>query len=246
MRTRIVAGAILAIVSAVSLQAIGAKWTTTEQAKSAQPCRIGATAATTRTEGQKGFWSEVTTACRFDKATSQSTCTNEYVDSVGTKTTTVSVTTFASLADAIDEVKVIAPLRLSTKIETKSSGPKVPSTTVVVNSYDAQRRLTKETITASTAGSYETTYTAWDKNGRPTSGSTVFAKAPTTSLEMVYDDAARTVTSTTGTGAYRITCALVYDANGNPASTECHVPGGAPGSMSRSKTTTTTTERICR
>ena len=130
MRTRIVAGAILAIVSAVSLQAIGAKWTTTEQAKSAQPCRIGATAATTRTEGQKGFWSEVTTACRFDKATSQSTCTNEYVDSVGTKTTTVSVTTFASLADAIDEVKVIAPLRLSRmpapKYDGSASKPGMP------------------------------------------------------------------------------------------------------------------------
>src|SRR5262245_28379426 len=92
------------------------------QSKPSQPCRIGATASKTRTEGQKGFRSDVTSTCRFDKAASQSTCTNEYVDSVGTKTKTVSVTTFASVADVIDEVKIIPPLRLASKVETKSSG----------------------------------------------------------------------------------------------------------------------------
>jgi hypothetical protein len=74
----------------------------------------------------------------------------------------------------------------------------------------------------------------------------VFPKAPTTSTETSYNDATRTMTTTTGTGAYRITCDMVYDANGNPAATACHPPGGTPGSMSRSKTETTATEKICR
>jgi 3-deoxy-D-manno-octulosonate 8-phosphate phosphatase KdsC-like HAD superfamily phosphatase len=120
------------------------------------------------------------------------------------------------------------------------------STTVVTYSYDGQRRLTKESVKASTAGSYEITYTNWDSKGRPTVGSTVFAKAPTTSTEMVYNDATRTMTTTTGTGAVKITCDMVYDANGNPAATSCQPPGGTPGSMSKSKTETTGTDRICR
>jgi YD repeat-containing protein len=216
------------------------------QSKQAQACRVGATASKTRTEGQKGFWSETTSVCTFDKAAVKSTCTNEYVDSVGTKTKSVSVTTFASVADVIEEVKIVPPLRLSTKVETKASGPVQASTTVVDYSYDAQRRLIKETVKASTAGSYEITYASWDKSGRPTAGSTVFAKAPTTTTETTYNDATRTMTTTTGTGAIKITCDMVYDANGNPAATSCQTPGAAPGSMSKSKTETTGTERICR
>jgi hypothetical protein len=158
----------------------------------------------------------------------------------------VSITTFASVADAIDEVKVIPPLRLSTTIETKASGPRLESTTVVANSYDEERRLVKEDVTVTTARPYSTTYRSWDKYGRPTAGTTVFATTPPTALEMVYDDATRTVTTTSETGVYRLVCALTYDANGNPASTECHSPDGAPGSTSRSTTATMETERICR
>ena len=245
MRMRIGVATLAAIVLAGHLPAAKADQTA-KQVKAAQACRIGATASKTRTEGQKGFWSDVTSTCKFDKAASKSTCTSEYVDSVGTKTTTVSVTTFASVADVIDEIKVIPPLRLSTKVENKTSGQRGPSTTIVEDSYDEQRRLIKESVTAASGSSYSTTYTSWDKSGRPLAGSTVYAKAPTTAMEMVYDDATRTVTTTNGTGAIKITCGLTYDANGNPASTECQTPGGAPGSMSRSTTTTTGTERICR
>ena len=246
MRMRVGGSTLIAIALAAQFQALRAEWTTTNQAKSAQPCRIGATTSKTRMEAQKGFWAESMSTCRFDKATSKSTCTNEYVDSVGTKATTVSVTTFASVADAIDEVKIIPPLRLSTTIETKASGPKLDSTTVVANSYDDERRLVKEDVTVTTARPYSTTYKSWDKYGRPTAGTTIFATAPPTALEMVYDDATRTVTTTSGAGEFRLVCALTYDANGNPASTECHSPGGAPGSTSRSTTATMGTERICR
>ena len=43
-------------------------------------------------------------------------------DSIGTKTTTVSVTTFASLAEAIDEIKVIPPRRRSVRTDTTTTG----------------------------------------------------------------------------------------------------------------------------
>lgn len=87
-------------------------------------------------DGQNGFWSETTSSCTFDKATTKSTCTNLYIDSVGTKTQSVSVTTFASVADATDEVEVIPPLRMSTSVETKATGPVQASTTTVTYSYD--------------------------------------------------------------------------------------------------------------
>ena len=108
MRMRVGGSTLIAIALAAQFQALRAEWTTTNQGKTAQTCRIGATTSKTRMEAQKGFWAESMSTCRFDKATSKSTCTNEYVDSVGTKATTVSVTTFASVADVIDEVKVIS------------------------------------------------------------------------------------------------------------------------------------------
>ena len=73
-----------------------------------------------------GFSAETTTTCQFDKATNKSTCTNQYSDSVGTKTTTVSVTTFASLAEAIDEIKVIPPRRRSVRTDTTTTGDGAP------------------------------------------------------------------------------------------------------------------------
>jgi hypothetical protein len=246
MRTR-VGLTLAAIVLTAPMPALQADGPAVNQAKPGQACRVAATASKTRTEGQHGFWSEVTSTCRFDKPTGKSTCSSQYADSVGTKNTIVSITTFASVADVVEEVTVVPPLRLAASVETTASGPVQASATVVTYSYDGQRRLTKESVKAPTAaGTYEITYTAWDAKGRPTAGSTVFAKAPRTSTGMVHNDATRTTTTTTGTGAIKITCDMVYDANGNPAATSCQTPGGAPGSMSRSKTETTGTEKICR
>lgn len=154
MHTRVCGLTLVALVLIAQTPVLRAVGAAEAQVRPAQPCRVGATTAKTRTEGQKGYWSETTSTCRFDRATSKSTCTSQYVDSVGTKNTVVSVTTFASVADAIEEVKVIPPLRLSTQIDTKASGPVQASTTIVVNSYDGQRRLIKESVKASTAGSY--------------------------------------------------------------------------------------------
>jgi hypothetical protein len=209
--------------------------------KTPQECRVAATSSTTQTRAQNNVTSTTETTCRYDKGTNRSTCTNLYADSVGTKTKTVSVTTFASLADAIDEVKVIPPRRLSTKVETTGEGNRGASDAMLVYTYDAQRRLTKETATSKNAPAYTTTYTAWDKSGRPTLGSTTFAKAPTTALKIEYDG--NFVKTTTGVGSQWIACTLQFDVNGNPMATICKSPAGT---TSESMTTLNTSERICR
>ena len=206
-----------------------------------QECRIAATAATTRTKGP-GFSAETTTACQFDKAANKSTCTNKYTDSIGTSTTTVSVTIFASLADALDEIKVIPPRRRSLRTDTTATTERGSSTSSLVNTYDEQNRLVQEAGESSTGGIFTTTYTSWDEAGRPTAGKTI-TRGNINSLTLSYDAAARTITTTTDSGLQKLVCALTFDANGNPAATSCKVAGGM---TSASTTTTTATEKICR
>jgi hypothetical protein len=206
-----------------------------------QECRTAATAASTRSRGT-GFTAETTTACQYDKATNQSTCTNKYADSVGTSTTTVSVTTFASLADAVDEIKVIPPRRRSLRTDTTATGPRGSTTSSLVNTYDRQNRLVEEVGESSGGGTFLTTYTSWDQAGRPTAGKTV-TRGNINSLTLSYDDAARTMTTTTDTGMQKLICTLTFDVNGNSAATACKGPGGI---TSGSTTSTTATEKICR
>ena len=174
-----------------------------------QDCRTVATAVATRSKGP-GFSADTTTNCRYDQATNQSTCTNNYTDSFGMSATTVSVTTFASLADAIDEIKVIPPRRRSLRTDTTARDFRGSTTSSLVNTYDKQNRLVQE-VGESPAGTFTTTYTAWDEVGRPTAGKTV-TRANINSLTLAYDNAARTVTTTTDTGGQRLVCVLTFDA----------------------------------
>ena len=199
-----------------------------------------ATAATTRSKSP-GFSADTTTTCTYDKATNQSTCTNKYSDNLGTSTTTVSVTTFASLADAIDEIKVIPPRRRSLRTDTTATGPRGSAASSLVNSYDRQNRLVQE-VGESPNGTFTTTYTAWDDGGRPTAGKTV-TLANINSLTLAYDNRARTLTTTTDTGGQRLVCVLTFDANGNPTASSCKGPGGI---TNNSTTSSTATEKICR
>jgi hypothetical protein len=206
-----------------------------------QECRTAATAATTRTKGM-GFSAETTTTCQFDKTTSKSTCTNQYSDSVGTKTTTVAVTTFASLADAIDEIKVIPPRRRSVRTDTTTTGDRGSVTSSLVNTFDRENRLVQETGESSGGGTFTTTYTSWDEAGRPTAGKTV-SRGNINALTLGYDSAARTLTTTTDTGLQKLVCVLTFDVDGNPAASSCKGPGGMTNG---SVTTTAATEKICR
>jgi hypothetical protein len=218
------------------------RWAATVEASGLAPvpdCRVATTAATTRSKAP-GFSAETTTTCQHDRATSKSTCTNKYSDSVGTSTSTVAVTTFASVADLVDEVNVIPPRRRSLRTDITTTGTQGSATSSVVNAYDEKNRLVQE-VGESPAGPFTTTYSAWDEAGRPTAGKTV-TRGNINSLNLAYDDAARTVTTTTDSGLQKLVCVLTFDANGNPAATSCKTPGG----ITNSSTTTTATEKICR
>jgi YD repeat-containing protein len=114
---------------------------------------------------------------------------------------TTAVFSYLSIADFVDEVKVVPGLVLATS-STTTIGPACGSTgtSTITNSFDSQRRLTQ-----SVQGGSTLTYTAWDSAGRPTAGS-----APSGSISNVYDDAARTLTQTQG----GTVTTLTYDANG--------------------------------
>jgi len=244
-RVSIVALAIAALAAGgqgPSLAALPARATGLPEAGAPlQECRTAATAATTRSKGM-GFSAETITTCQFDKATSKSTCTNQYSDSVGTKTTTVSVTTFASLAEAIDEIKVIPPRRRSVRTDTTTTGDRGSLTSSLVNTFDRENRLVQETGESSAGGTFTTTYTSWDEAGRPTAGKTV-SRGNINALTLAYDSSARTLTTTTDTGLQKLVCVLTFDADGNPAASSCRGPGGMTNG---STTTTTASEKICR
>lgn len=97
------------------------------------------------------------------------------------------VDTYASVADFVDEVSAVGRQLLTKKVQTGDVGD---STTTFT--YDASKRLIKR---EQTEGVF--TYTAWDSEGRPTTGSADLTKAGcTVEITIVYDDQARTMTTT--------------------------------------------------
>ena len=132
-------------------------------------CSNGSTTTTT----SPGFTSETSTTCRYDKVNNKSTCINKYKDSFKTETTTVSVTTYAKLEDAIDETRVNPPRRRSLRTDTTVEGSRGKSTTSLVNTYDGQNRLVREVGTSTPGTTATTTYSEWDAAGRPTAGRSV-------------------------------------------------------------------------
>jgi YD repeat-containing protein len=105
----------------------------------------------------------------------------------------------------VDEVKVIPPITLAINAVNTNSGSCGTGTATTSYVYDSQRRVTQ--ITNGTGA--VTTYTAWDSSGRPTAGTAAGGNA----LSLVYNDSARTVT-TTQTGSQPSVGTLSFDANG--------------------------------
>jgi YD repeat-containing protein len=138
----------------------------------------------------------------FNPSTSTSTVTTAFVS--GAPCTT-SVSAYRSVADFVDEVRVIPGVMLQTSTTTTNTGACGSGMSVATFTYDAQRRLT-----SIASGGSMTTYTAWDGAGRPTAGS-----FPGTTIANVYNEATRTWTQTQTTGASVSTTTITYDANGN-------------------------------
>jgi YD repeat-containing protein len=157
--------------------------------------------------------------CQFNEASNQGTCDVTYSDNFGGAGTARTVVSYNSTNDFIDEVRVVPPLTRSTRATTQTNGfAGTTASGTVTNSYDAQNRLVRQAA-AYTIGSATTTYTAWDSAGRPTAGTLSGGGAGT--MEMSYDDAARSVTITTKSFGGETVCTSVYDANGNQVSVTC-------------------------
>ena len=183
-----------------------------------------------------------TTDCTYDKTSNIVTCTTQRNDKRA-KATTVSVMTFDSLADWVDEIKVVPPLRRSTRTETTTTDARGSETTAgLVNSYDVRGRLIKEVTDAPPGGDdFTTTYTLWDSAGRPTAGTSEH-RGWREKLSITYDDTKRAKVTTAISQGRRTICKTTFDANGNPTSSSCRGPDGQSGF----ETKITATERICR
>jgi hypothetical protein len=145
---------------------------------------------------------------------------------------TTSVSTYRSVADFVDEVRVVPGLSMQLSTTTTNTGACGSGTNTATFTYDGQRR-----VTALSSGASVTTYTAWDSAGRPTAGS-----FPGTTIANVYNDATRTWTQTQVTGANTSTTTTTFDANGAQL-TIVNVTGG---NQATTTFTNTATAQVCK
>lgn len=184
------------------------------------------------TESTRAGTAAGTDTCDFDTATAQSTCTLSF----GPGRRVTSTRQYASVADFVDEVRVIPPIsRARSGATTYSpSGPGAQNAQLTFL-YDAQRRQTEMTFEYS-GRTVKTIYSEWDTFGRPTaltnSGQT---------LRYAYDDAKRTLTirNTTAGGSQVHT----FDVNGNLIKEEINPPAG---SSTSTVVTVRKTAKVCR
>ena len=175
---------------------------------SAAGCRRYATAYTVSSTGKF-----VTVSCAFERASLAMTCTTDAGD--------VTVTTWATIEDAVGEYRPIGLRRAAGTEETIAftSGECRLSRDF---HYDGAGRLTALTVTIdpdAPCGTNEATYDTWDADGRPTHGLENGVGGETCvagEVSFAYDDAARAITTTHsgGTDCVAFTTVLNHDADG--------------------------------
>jgi YD repeat-containing protein len=213
----------------------------TPSALSSRSCRNYMTAYTMTQTGSAnpGFSATTTGTCTFTQAALQFNCMLRYSDTTGFSSTNTSISTYASIADIVDEVSVVPPLkRLISVSGTVVSGGSSTSSSGTYT-YDSQKRITREVTTGST-----TTYSAWDSAGRPTAASTIGSNGQTTTLTMSYNDTARTLTTSNTQSGITTSCNQVYDTNGNQISYVC--TSSLPAAGTNGTTTVTGTAQVCK
>lgn len=206
-------------------------------------CRNVATSATHVTTAG-GFTATIKLTCTITRTPLTGTCTNSYSDNLTRAgTTTSSTTNYASIADFVDEVRVVPPLFKGLSGSATATGQAGTNATTTAYSYDPQGRLTGQ-VSKGPSGTVTITYTQWDSAGRPTRARDVSRGSATTRV-ISYDDAARTRTTRATPEGQTIAVVTVetFDADGNPTR---QTAAGAAGSGSNTIITTHATERICR
>ena len=203
-------------------------------------CRDLATDLIAQVSAAGGFTATLKTACTFDRASKQSTCTVQYSDNRGTTSTSTTTSTWGSIADVIDEIAVIPPLTYVLTAGGTQSGNRASSTGGVTNTFDANRRITR-TLNSSSGSESTTTYTAWDAAGRPTEAHDV-GKGFSNRRSIGYDDVAKTRTTIVNGGPLRTV--ETFDANGNQIETV--TTSGGMAVASKTAITIGSSQRICK
>jgi YD repeat-containing protein len=157
---------------------------------------------TTTTSGTNIVFRAIQTS-NFDtstrKATTQVKFANGSVCATG-------VATYNSVADFVDEIRVVPPVFLAVGTTSQNSGQcGTGAGGSLTYHYDASRRVTGWTATPGAT----ITFSAWDGSGRPTTGT----RSSGGTISYVYDDGARTSTQTQNPG--NTVSTNTYDANGN-------------------------------
>ena len=193
-------------------------------------CRTYATTANV-TAVSGGATQNALVSASFDSSTRKNTVTTMFANGGLCST---AVFSYSSVADFVDEIRVIPGVVLSLSNVNTNSGLCGTATATVTNAFDAQRRL--QTVTTSPGG--VTTYTAWDNSGRPTTGTTNTG----VTITNVYDNTARTVTQTQVGGGTNTVNVQSFDTNGIQTTS---VVTGSAGSSTTTFTTTSTTQ-VCK
>jgi hypothetical protein len=168
-------------------------------------CRTYPTSANVHTTNSaSGVVFDALEAATFDSSSRRATVNTNFANGAPCSTL---VTSYNSVADFVDEVRVIPPVALSTGAVSTNSGSCGSVTASTTYTYDSQRRVTQ--ISNSVGGVI--TYTAWDSSGRPTTGT----MSGGGTISIVYDNAARSWTETqTQSNGTRSVGTLTFDANG--------------------------------
>lgn len=170
-------------------------------------CRTYPTAVTTTTAPQT-ILNNAVTVQNFNTTTNELTATTS---TVGGVVCSITVSTYNSRADFVDEVKVIPPVSLLTESKTTNTGACGTASVDVRYEYDSQRRL----LHVINNGVLVASYASWDSSGRPTAGAAI--GGGTTSI--VYNNSARTQVQTLSpAGAASQTTTTTFDLDGNVVS----------------------------
>ena len=194
---------LLRVCAAVAAVSLG--WSSIFAAGQAPECRTFTTEEVRTGRGTGD--GTITQNCRFDTDLTSRICNMRA--RLGATSFDVTYTDkYNSVADFIDEIRVVPPIariQKQSRRYTSGSGPNAE----ITYEYDGARRQTRLS-TNMTGNLLVTTYSAWDPKGRPTTA-VVSSKASPITLQYVYDDAERTMT-TVGPAGNQVD---TYDADGN-------------------------------
>jgi hypothetical protein len=230
----------LSLAVALALLLAGVGLGATDGIHDAATCRNLATELTARVTAAGGFTATIKTSCTFNQSLKEGTCSVQYSDSQGTKTTSETTTKYASIADIVDEIAVIPPLIYARSTTGKMSGNRGTTAGTSTNSFDTSRRITR-TVNESAMGTSTTTYSDWDAAGRPTRASDV-GRGFSNTRSISYDDAARTRTTIVNGGQLRTM--ETFDADGNQIAATTTAAGATVAT--KTDVTVAASQRLCK